>query len=369
MLNTEEFLEWLNKEGLQSYVDKNYLYFKSLLNKCFVPKSKENILIFTDLGFPARRIAPLLAANYYSAAKGLGHDAKIIVQNPKFGGELADENVRKALIDAPDGSILLLAFSGKLGFLQKNKMSFRSFIKENKHHFASTIGLQGLDTKMIEKLVPMFTIDYEQLQDKASKLKKVLEGAKTMSVKTASGTDLNLELDNNPMSVVDGSFSSPASGGNLPAGEIYFPPITSSVNGVVVVDGSVKVSDGTLKIKNPITLTIKNGSVIKISGQEEARKFRETIDKAVKNNGEDARVVGEFGIGLNPAAKIIGAMIADEKTLGSAHIGIGSNYWFGGSINIKTHLDAVFLNPQIFIDGEELTIIKNGLQASNTNSQ
>ena len=59
---------------------------------------------------------------------------------------------------------------------------------------------------------------------------------------------------------------------------------------------------------------------------------------------------------MNPKAKIIGAMIIDDKTLGTAHIGIGSNYWFGGNIYAIIHLDQVFRNPKIYLDGKVLKV-------------
>ena len=42
--------------------------------------------------------------------------------------------------------------------------------------------------------------------------------------------------------------------------------------------------------------------------------------------------------------------------LGTAHIGIGSNYWFGGPIRTIIHLDQVFKNPLFKLDGESLNI-------------
>jgi leucyl aminopeptidase (aminopeptidase T) len=52
----------------------------------------------------------------------------------------------------------------------------------------------------------------------------------------------------------------------------------------------------------------------------------------------------------------MGAMIIDDKTLGTAHIGIGSNYWFGGSIYAFIHLDQVFKSPMIYFDGKKLEL-------------
>ena len=64
----------------------------------------------------------------------------------------------------------------------------------------------------------------------------------------------------------------------------------------------------------------------------------------------------ELGIGLNPKAKLVGAMIMDDKVKGTGHIGIGSNYWFGGTIYAVTHFDQVFRNPKIFLDDKILKL-------------
>ncbi|UCH12715.1 MAG: hypothetical protein JSW18_01855, partial [Candidatus Omnitrophota bacterium] len=68
------------------------------------------------------------------------------------------------------------------------------------------------------------------------------------------------------------------------------------------------------------------------------------------------RRIGEFGLGLNPRAKILGATIIDEKVLGTAHFAVGSNYWFGGTIYAIIHLDQIFRKPSVYIDGQLLKV-------------
>ena len=58
--------------------------------------------------------------------------------------------------------------------------------------------------------------------------------------------------------------------------------------------------------------------------------------------------------GMNPKINIIGSMVLDEKACNTAHVAIGSNYWFGGDIKTFLHLDQVMRNPEIFIDGKRL---------------
>ena len=105
-------------------------------------------------------------------------------------------------------------------------------------------------------------------------------------------------------------------------------------------------------------MTIEDGNIVNIGGNEEARQLEAALKWAasVAKNPGNVRRICELGIGLNPQASIIGAMIVDDKTLGTAHIGIGSNYWFGGNIYAIIHLDQVFKNPSVYLDGELLKI-------------
>ena len=66
--------------------------------------------------------------------------------------------------------------------------------------------------------------------------------------------------------------------------------------------------------------------------------------------------VGELGIGINTGAAIVGPTIINEKALGTAHIGVGSNHWFGGSIYAITHIDQVFREPKIYVDNERIKV-------------
>ena len=69
---------------------------------------------------------------------------------------------------------------------------------------------------------------------------------------------------------------------------------------------------------------------------------------------ERVRFVSELGVGINPAAVLIGSMIMDEKVLGTAHIAFGSNSWFGGDIKTIFHGDQVFKNPIFYVDGNKM---------------
>ena len=66
-----------------------------------------------------------------------------------------------------------------------------------------------------------------------------------------------------------------------------------------------------------------------------------------------------MGIGINPKAKIIGNVLEDEKVLGTCHIAIGNNVFYGGSNDVPIHLDGVITRPTIYVDNKK--IMEKGL--------
>ena len=72
---------------------------------------------------------------------------------------------------------------------------------------------------------------------------------------------------------------------------------------------------------------------------------------ALTDVDDEARVIGELGIGVNPGARITGNMLEDEKSLGTSHIAFGNNAGFvgGGKNNSKIHRDYLFYRPTIEI--------------------
>ncbi len=356
-MDSRACIDWLGKKNLLDTCKLNSAYLKNVFKDCLKAKN-ESILIIGDTGYERKHAAALLAGSYYFAAKKLGLHPRIFFQVPKLRGDIADKSIIDAINYLGERSILLLASSNRLGSLRGIPKGYRRFCRQRNMRFASTISLGTIETRDFKELVKTINIDYPEIQRTHKKLKAVVENGTELYVRTNAGTDLHMKIDVANIKSADGNYTKPGSGGNLPAGEIYFPPKKKSVNGRVVIDGSSRNRDGTTIIKNPITLIIKNGDLIEIQGKEEAKLLEETILWAERNSRYPwgIRKICEFGIGLNPKARIIGSTIVDEKAIGTAHIALGSNNWFGGSIFAMTHLDQVFKNPRITVDGRLLNI-------------
>ena len=172
----------------------------------------------------------------------------------------------------------------------------------------------------------------------------------TVRVTTRTGTDLSFKAGGwDRIAGVDNAvIDKPGTTGNLPAGEALIVPMRGTGNGVVVADTSVSGGLGILEA--PIRINIKDGIVVSVEGGDKAK----ALEKIFDNSGENSRNLAEFAIGLNNKAEIIGAMVMDEKLMGTAHIGIGNSECLGGDVYANSHIDALFRNPTIEIDDEYL---------------
>jgi len=329
--------------------------FRNVLKDC-LKVSGEKILVIGDPGFRGRRVSATMTAAYALAAERLGLDVEVVLQKVKAGGERADRDVVDALFRLPNDSVVILNLSNRLGSVKYLGKSFRMYARSKNCRFITTSGLGDLKTHDFFHVVHALDIDYSSLKRRAAKVKRALDGAREVRVVTPAGTDIFFNVHKKSAIAIDGSYE--RGGGNMPAGEVYIAPNFKGVNGMVVVDGSSRWKLGTSVISKPIKMEVRKGLVVRMWGGKEMRLLRWTLNLAQRRSKFPSYVrhVSELGIGLNPHAKIIGSMIVDEKSLGTAHIALGSNAWFGGDVYSPVHLDHVFRNPVIYVDGDELKI-------------
>jgi hypothetical protein len=199
-------------------------------------------------------------------------------------------------------------------------------------------------------------VDYRSIAKAAFRLMKRFEGARTVLLTAPAGTDITLDIEGRDfetdLEIKNGSM------GNLPAGEIWCAPAENAADGVIVVDGSI----GDLgAVKKPLKMTVVDGKIVDIEGVTLALLQRL---EPLMDVDDQARVIGELGIGLNPGARITGNLLEDEKAGKTAHIAFGNNTDMpGGRNSSKTHRDFLFHKPTFevtYVDGHKETIIKDG---------
>lgn len=194
-------------------------------------------------------------------------------------------------------------------------------------------------------LTSELTADYREVARIAQGLAAKLEGATQVYMTSAAGTDLRLTIAGRPVHLDTGILTEPGDFGNLPAGEVFVAPLEMSAEGRLVADLSV----GDLVLTEPVVLTFRSGRVVALEGGEAAQ----TLERRLQGDPW-APVVGEFGLGTNPRARIRGRVTTDEKVLGTAHVALGGNAQFGGKNPAASHYDCVISAPQIWLDGRPL---------------
>lgn len=183
-------------------------------------------------------------------------------------------------------------------------------------------------------------------------LNKAYENQEKIKITTELGTDLEMQVNRELPQVSEGIFHKKGDWGNLPDGEAYFAPLENHTNGTIIIDASMA---GIGKLTSPIKIEIKDGYAINIEGKQQAEQLKKLLTDF---NNKTAYNIAELGIGTNDKAIITGIILEDEKVLGTAHIALGNNLSYGGTVNAPCHLDGIFLKPTI--EAGNKTILKKG---------
>ncbi len=287
-------------------------------------KPHESVVVVTDL--PRLKIAEALA----EAARVIGADVTLMrMRERSRHGEEPPKPVEQAMCAA---DVVLAPTTYSLTHTQARLRACKA---------GARVATMPMITEEMMRRGAMLA-DYTAVSELTNQVAGLLTNASEVEVKTPAGTELRMIIADRTAQPDTGIYHNPGDFGNLPAGEAFIAPLEGIANGRIVVDGSmVDVLRGTVKIN------VKDGRAVSITGKP-ARKLRKMLDSA----GPDAYNLAEFGIGTNPAARLIGNVLEDEKVLGTCHIAFGDNSTFGGKIQVGIHLDGILLRPTIRLDGK-----------------
>ncbi|MDR2516901.1 MAG: aminopeptidase [Spirochaetaceae bacterium] len=333
------------------------------INESLRVRAGEQVLIITN---PAPDVS-VIAAALYDAALQNGARPLLIYQDVKTQFDFAESGVIAAFGAKPE--VVISVSAEKLG---KDAAGIASPYRHDGREYDHIFHLQqyGLKTcrafwspsTTAESFARTVPVDYALLKARCAAVKAVLDRAEAVRITAPGGTDIMVPLAGRTAFSDDGDFSAPGSGGNLPAGETFISPQNGAAHGVIAFDGSITLCEGDIVIETPVRCTVTGGLVTAVDGGREARLLLETITGAETRAGEfetagklpagageryarNARNIGELGIGLNPAARISGHMLEDEKAFRTCHFAIGSNY--DDDAPALIHLDGLVKAPTI----------------------
>ncbi|WP_026651565.1 aminopeptidase [Butyrivibrio proteoclasticus] len=173
------------------------------------------------------------------------------------------------------------------------------------------------------KVEKALDIDYSELEKSCqSKINSIT--SKQITVKTGKSSVLTMDITGREWNIDAGE-------GAFPCGEVYIAPVEDRTNGEIFFEKFFLEDAGSF---NNITLKVENGKVVESDCAD--------LNELLSQQDEGARIVGELGIGLNPAVEYSGKGAAlDEDALGTFHIGLGMNFLFGGNNKTRFHMDFV----------------------------
>lgn len=226
---------------------------------------------------------------------------------------------------------------------------------------ASAFGLDG--ATYVNMIWAAIGADYKQISDNGEKLKKALEGAKTVRVTSASGTDFTFRVGDRPIFVADGiispqqakskSFAERSTG--LPDGTLTLAPLEDSATGKVVVPRT----ECRFEAMTDVSFEFKNGKMENFKAGKGGNCFQELLSASSGPTNQ----IGYFSIGLNPPWKVHeenGALYYPNAGLGVVFVGIGDNQLLGGTNKPQGNFGFGFPIVGATVEADGKVVVKDG---------
>jgi len=194
--------------------------------------------------------------------------------------------------------------------------------------------------------------DYFEIRQVAERLADRLRAGTWVRVTSPAGSDITVSREGRePKGWYTGIVREPGEISAFPGGEVSFPPLEGTANGVIVFERVVTDLGG---ISEPIRITVDDGHATAIEGGADAARLRRLIDGVPGGTN-----IAELGIGLNPAARISDDITESKKREGTAHFALGDNAGgYGGVIESAVHLDGMLFDVTVIIDDD--VVVRDG---------
>ena len=183
-------------------------------------------------------------------------------------------------------------------------------------------------------------IDWNKFGKRLDRISKIFEKAKSVHL-IGEGVDLKFSIDGKNCVADRGEE-------NMPGGEVFMAPVRDSMNGWIKFDYPRIVNGNQI---SGVELKFENGKVVEFSAEKGEEFLKELL-----NTDENAKFVGEFGVGCNPMINnYTNDLLFDEKMNGTIHLALGMAYkQNGGGNDSAIHVDIVkdMGKAKIVLDGK-----------------
>jgi len=224
--------------------------------------------------------------------------------------------------------------------------------------FDMTLGtFQSIQAEAIDQ-------DYERISEQANRLGDMLTNSKEVRITTSAGTDISFSVANRAFSAEDGIVSEAEAkmehGSQrfaiLPGGGAVISAIENSANGRIVIPisrcGETMMNAGDQMVRD-MAIDFEKGEIQNIQATEGAACLMEKLENY--NGSGNAKALGGFSIGLNPALSKIkneDTGLYDEFGAGVVLIDIGSNKAIGGNNEATFYYGFTLPDATVTVDGK-----------------
>ncbi len=208
----------------------------------------------------------------------------------------------------------------------------------------------------LNRMMPKTKEEFHEVADITEKVGgKFMGGKHKVRMTSENGTDLTFTIGGlsgwNHTGIAKDTGSA-----LIPAGTLNVGVDEGSAEGILVIDTFTALKSEPLS--NSIVFEIHDGYAASVTGGSEADDFIAASEK-FEGTPEEKFCIAEFGLGFVRGADYHVNLSEGENMYGAAHIGIGSNVTFGGSVMIPAwHSDSLVVNATIELDG--VVIAKDG---------
>jgi len=316
-----------------------------IASELFKLKPNETFIITADTESDPRAVNAMATAAFAVGAKPM----VIWTASPLGVGKAADSMLPVEALTAA-----LKAADAWVEFNNKYLLYSTPFeIAERENKKLRYMNLSGMNVDMLVRTIGR--VDMGALREFQDKLASMVKAAKKIRLTSPAGEDVEMNFDPKGPVVNDVGFAD-TPGPHFLSGQLT-PGHSSSVNGLIVFDGSVVPPVGLLK--EPIRLQVKSGRVERIEGGKDAL----TLGAWLRSFDDPSMFrVAHLSFGCNPGAKLTGNIVEDERVWGSTEWGLGyvgpdlTND--GKPITAASHTDGICLNTSVWLD--EVQIFDTG---------
>jgi aminopeptidase len=220
----------------------------------------------------------------------------------------------------------------------------------------------GMDFREMERMHwEALATDYGAVSATAEQVARRLRGAERVRVTTPGGTDFTFSIGDRTVFLDDGRITAEERESGLviqrvvglPGGEVYVAPQETSAEGRVVIPRDM--CRGTPL--RDVSFRFERGEMQGFTAAEGGDCFEEIM---APYEGPKHRF-GTFGIGLNPARRVVEAGAAEYRpsdAAGMVWFGVGDNEFYGGSNRQTGYFTFPLTNATVEADGE--VIVRDG---------